>query len=223
VTSRLLRTAVATTLLLGPLCSACTSEDPAAEPDARSAAAGSATADSAGPSTDDELESLLLDEVPSGLPLVPDDELDPPAGAKTIDDLARYGNDAQRQREVLEDYGYQRGWERFWRSGAATTSVFLDQFGADGGAAAYAEDLARNDAEYYGGVLDRSPADLPAQCVLMARDEGAPEHGLAGPAAFAWCASGAFTVAVAAMAATLADARTELAAVTAAQLARLPG
>jgi hypothetical protein len=209
VTPRLLRTAAATLLLLGPLCSGCSSDDTPAE--------------RAAPTSADDLESLLLDDVPSGLPRVPDEELDPPAGAKTIDDVSRYGDDAHEQRQVLEDYGYQRGWERFWRSGAATTSVFLDQFGGDDGAAAYAEDLARNDAEYYGGVLDRSPADLPAHCVLMARDEGAPRHGLDGPAAFAWCASGVFTVAVAAMAGTPADARTELAAVTAEQLARLPG
>ena len=172
---------------------------------------------------DAELERLLVQEVPSGLPRVPDDELDPPAGEKTIDDVARYGEDAAEQRAVLADYGYQRGWERFWRSGNALTSVFIDQFSDPDGAGSYAEDLARNDAEYYDGELDSAPSDLPDGCVLMPRDEPAPDRGLAGPAAFAWCASGVFTVAVAAMAATPADARAELVAVTAAQLDRLPG
>jgi len=229
VTTRLLPRlrmgAAAALLLLVPLCSGCASSDEPSGPSgptrASGAAAGSAPASSM-PSTVDGLESLLLTDVPSGLPRVPDDELDPPAGAKTIDDVARYGDDAQEQRAVLENYGYQRGWERFWRAGNVLTSVFLDQFSGPHGASAYAADLARNDAEYYGGVLDSAPGDLPAGCVLMAHDDPAPQHGLAGPAAFAWCSAGDFTVAVAAMAGNPAEARTELAAVTVAQLARLP-
>jgi hypothetical protein len=209
--------AAAFLVLLGPLCGGC-----AAAGQGGGTAADGSTPASPVPSTAAELASLLVDEVPSGLPRVPDDELDPPAGAKTIDDVARYGDDAEEQRRVLEDYGYQRGWERFWRAGNALTSVFLDQFSAGEGAAHYAEDLARNDAEYYGGSLDHAPADLPAGCVSMDRDAAPPQHGLAGPAAFAWCVSGVFTVAVAAVAASPADARTELAAVTAAQLDRLP-
>jgi hypothetical protein len=216
MSSRLLRGAAATLALLGPLCSGCTPQPPADS-------AGSAVPSAAAlPSTSEELESLLLAEVPSGLPLVPDDELDPPAGEKSIEDLARYGDDSDRQREVLQEYDYLRGWERFWRSGDALTSVFLDQFGSPAGAASYAEDLARNDAEYYGGVMDRAPGDLPAGCVLMVRDDSSPRHGLAGPAAFAWCASGVFTVAVAAVAADPAAARAELTAVTTEQLDRLP-
>jgi hypothetical protein len=222
VTCRLLlRAASALVLLLGPLCSGCTSSEAPTDPGSASTSAPT-SATAAGPSSAGELESLLVDEVPSGLMLVPDDELDPPAGEKTIDDVARYGDDADEQRQVLEDYGYLRGWERFWRSGDALTSVFLDQFSGPEGAGAYAEDLARNDAEYYGGVLDRSPGDLPDGCVLLARDEPAPEQGFAGPAAFAWCASGSFTVAVAAVADSPADARAELTAVIAEQLDRLP-
>jgi hypothetical protein len=220
VTSPLVPRAVAAlVLLLGPLVSGCTSE--AASPGAVSASTSPSPA-AAGPSSAAELESLVVDEVPSGLPLVPDAELDPPAGEKTIDDVARYGQDADEQRAVLEDYGYLRGWERFWRSGNALTSVFVDQFEGQEGAGAYAEDLARNDAEYYGGALDHSPGDLPEGCVRMVRDFPAPERGIAGPAAFAWCASGVFTVAVAAVAANPADARAELIAVTADQLGRLP-
>ena len=218
MTSRLLRTVAAPLLLLAPWCTGCTSQEaPAAAPSTSSAAPAAV------PTDDAELETLLVDAVPSGLPLVPDDELDPPAGAKTIDDVARYGDDAQRQRQVLSDYGYQRGWERFWRADSALTSVFLDQFRDDRGAGSYAEDLARNDAEYYGGLTDSAPDDLPAGCVTMARDEPASDQGLAGPAAFAWCASGVFTVSVAAVAATPADAWAELVAVTLAQLDQLPG
>jgi hypothetical protein len=217
VTSRLLRTVGAPLLLLTPFCAGCSS------PEAPAAAPSSAASPSAGlPTTAAELEALVIDEVPSGLPPVPDDELDPPAGEKTIDDVARYGDDAVEQRQVLTDYGYQRGWERFWRAGTDLTSVFVDQFSDAEGAGSYAEDLARNDAEYYDGLLDSAPADLPADCVLMARDEPAPEQGFAGPAAFAWCASGVFTVSVAAVAATPAAARAELTAVTAEQLDRLP-
>ena len=200
-------------LVLTPLCG-CTA---GAAPTPTSASPTGSVPTSAG-----ELEQLLVDDVPSGLPRVPDDELDPPAGEKTIDDVARYGDDAAEQRAVLTDYGYQRGWERFWRSGDALTSVFLDEFDGPEGAGSYAEDLARNDAEYYGGQLDPSPGDLPEDCVLMARDEPVPEQGFAGPSAFAWCADGVFTVSVAAVSATPAAARAELTAVTTAQLDRLP-
>jgi hypothetical protein len=216
MTSRRARGTVAALLLLGPLCGGCTAGD---EP---SGVASSTTAPAV-PASAAELESLLVTDVPSGLPLVPDDELDPPAGEKTIDDLARYGDDAQEQRAVLADYGYVRGWERFWRSGDQLTSVFVDQFAGPEGAGAYAEDLARNDAEYYGGSLDHSPADLPDGCVLMVRDFPAPDRGMAGPAAFAWCATGVFTVAVASVAAGSAQARAELTAVTRAQLDRIDG
>jgi hypothetical protein len=217
VTSRLLRTVAAPLLLLSPWCTGCTSDEaPAAGPTASSPAAAAVPSDAAG------LEALLVDAVPSGLPLVPDDELSPPAGAKTIDDVARYGQDAQQQRQVLSDYGYRRGWERFWRADTALTSVFLDQFRDADGAGSYAEDLARNDAEYYGGSLDHSPGDLPSGCVLMVRDFPALEQGITGPAAFAWCSSSVFTVSVAAVAASSEAARAELMAVTRAQLDRLP-
>jgi hypothetical protein len=220
VTSRRLPRAVAAlALLVSPLCAGCRSAE---EPSAPPAAASSSTASAAGPSSAAELEQLLLDQVPSGLPLVPDDELDPPAGEKTIDDVARYGEDAAEQRAVLEVYGYLRGWERFWRAGDRITSVFLDQFGRTEGAGSYADDLARNDAQYYGGEIDRRPPDLPDGCVTMTRDEPAPDQGFAGPAAFAWCATGQFSVAVAAGAATPADAWVELTAVTTEQLDRLP-
>jgi len=201
-------------VLLAPACTGCaSSEADTTAPSSRAAAVPASAA---------ELEELLLDGVPSGLPRVPDDELDPPAGQKTIDDVARYGEDAHRQAEVLADYGYIRGWERFWRSGDALTSVFLDQFADGGGAVAYAGDLARNDAEYYGGELDRSPEGLPEDCVLMMREQPAPEQGMAGPAAFAWCVEGALTVAVAAVAASAGEARAEVEAVVAGQLERLP-
>jgi hypothetical protein len=220
MTSRPLRRAASALLvLLVPVCGCASSRAPAADRESVTAPPASTAAV---PASAEELEQLLVDEVPSGLPLVPDDELDPPAGRKTIDDVARYGDDAQRQRQVLQEYGYLRGWERFWRSGDRLTSVFLDQFGKAQGAESYAQDLAHNDAEYYGGELDSAPDDLPHGCVLMVRDEAAPEHGLAGPAAFTWCASGVFTVSVAAVAGTPADARAELTAVTAAQLGRLP-
>ena len=201
-------------LLLAPACAGCASSEAETAPPSSTVAAV--------PTSAAGLEELLVDDVPSGLPRVPDDELDPPAGEKTIDDVARYGQDADRQQQVLEDYGYTRGWERFWRSGDALTSVFLDQFADAGGALAYADDLARNDAEYYGGELDRSPEGLPEGCVRLMRQEPAPERGMAGPAAFAWCSDGGFTVSVAAVAASAGEARAEVEAVMAHQLERLP-
>ncbi|MCZ2829491.1 hypothetical protein O2W14_11655 [Modestobacter sp. VKM Ac-2986] len=207
--------AAALLLLAGPVlagCSASGAEPPAA----------SGTSSAALPTDGAGLEPLLLDEVPSGRPRVPDDELQPPAGEKTIDDVARYGDDAQHQEDVLGQYGYQRGWERFWRSGDELTSVFLDQFTDAGGASSYAVDLAGNDAEYYGGTLDDDPTGLPEDCTLLLRTTPAPELGMAGPAAFTWCPAGPFTVSVASVAADVQAARAEVLAVTRSQLDRLP-
>ncbi|MEU2349276.1 hypothetical protein [Modestobacter sp. NPDC049651] len=168
------------------------------------------------------LERLLLTEVPSGLPRVPDHELEPAAGRKTAADLAGYAPDPAHQREVLEDYGYQWGWERFWRSGDELTSVFLDQFSRAEGAGNYAADLAGNDEEYYGGELDTSPARLPPGCTLLTVDDPGTSGRLTGPSAMSWCAAGPFTLQVAAVSTSPEAALAELEAVTTAQLDRLP-
>jgi hypothetical protein len=175
------------------------------------------------PATPDELEQLLVPEVPSGLPRVPDDHLTPPAGEKTVEDVAGYAEDPHRERAVLEDYGYRYGWERYWGSGSGPlTSVFIDQFTVPGGASAYAEDLAANDAALYGGVLREDPPHLPVGCRLLSLEDGAPESGLTWPAAFAWCAHGVFSVAVTVFAGTAEEASEQLHAVMADQLDRLP-
>jgi hypothetical protein len=175
------------------------------------------------PGSVEELGDLVLAQVPSGLPRIPDADLQPPAGAKTVDDVASYAEDPARERAVLRDYGYRHGWERFWGSTTGPlTSVFLDQFDEPAGAGAYAEDLAGNDAEVYEGVLRRDPPDLPAGCSLLTVAEADPATGLAGPAAFAWCGHGAFSVAVTAVAGTEEDAVAEVRAVVAAQLEELP-
>jgi hypothetical protein len=217
MTSRSLRGMVLTALVLAvPGCAGCSASGDDAP---RSAAATSSAP--APPSATSGLAELLVTEVPSGLPRMPDDELDPPAGRKTIDDVAGYSSDAEHQRQVLEDYGYRWGWERFWRTGDQLTSVFLDQFGTADGAASYAADLARNDAEYYGGTPEDDPPGLPAGCSLLTVD-AAPQGRLAGPAAFSWCADGVFTVSVAAVSSSPAAARAEVEAVTDQQLDRLP-
>jgi hypothetical protein len=218
MSSRSLRGVVLTALALAvPGCSGCSASGGGAP---RAAVSSSVPAP---PSATSGLAALLVTEVPSGLPRVPDDELDPPAGRKTIDDVAGYSSDAEHQRQVLEDYGYRWGWERFWRTGDQLTSVFLDQFGNADGAVSYADDLARNDAEYYGGTPEDDPPDLPAGCALLTVEDPAPMGRLAGPAAFAWCAHGVFTVSVAAVSTSPAAARAEVGAVTAQQLDRLPG
>jgi len=175
------------------------------------------------PDAVDALGDLVLTDVPSGMPRVPDDELDPPAGPKTLDDVAGYAEDAEREAGVLGDYGYRWGWERFWGSEQAQiTSVFVDQFDAPAGATSYAADLARNDTEYYGGNPDRDPDDLPRGCASLAVEDPAADTGLQGPAAFAWCAHGPFTVSVAVVADSTDTARAQVEQLVDEQLDRLP-
>ena len=62
------------------------------------------------PESSADLGALLVTEVPSGLPRLPDDELQPPAGPKGVDDVADYSDDPAREQDVLEGYGYRYGW-----------------------------------------------------------------------------------------------------------------
>ena len=192
---------------------------------------GTATASPAAdlPSSSAELGALIVTRVPSGLPRLPDGELDPRAGAKTVEDIAAYSDDPARQREVLRGYGYRFGWERFWgaASGPPMTGVFVDQFATRAGAGAYAEDLARNEAGHYRGMLHANPPGLPGGCrmLTLGRTGAAavdPGAALKGPAAFAWCEHGVFSVSVTAVARTVDAADKEVRAVLAQQLDRLP-
>ncbi|MGY1803562.1 hypothetical protein ACI78T_09795 [Blastococcus sp. SYSU D00922] len=186
---------------------------------------GTPTAGDSGPvpASAEELGELVVTSVASGLPRLPDDELEPPAGRKEAADVAAYADDPAREREVLEDYGYRFGWERFWGEGpAAMTGVFVDQFEARAGAGAYAADLARNDAEHYGAELDEQPFDLPGGCRLLSVEDPEPGSGLTGPASLAWCGSGVFSVGVTAVAPSVEEAEDEVRAVLAEQLDRLP-
>lgn len=188
----------------------------------RTAEAAPATA---GELTPEQLERLVVEEVPSGLPRLPDDAIEPPAGVKRVEDVAGYSDDPARERGVLEDYGYRLGWERFWGSGTGEgpqTGVFVDQFERADGAVAYAEDLARNDAEHYGGLLSEGSPELPDGCRRLVVDEPRPDEGLSGPSAFVWCTRGEFSVSVSAVADSLDAASDEVAAVVADQLDRLP-
>ncbi|MGY1682676.1 hypothetical protein [Geodermatophilus sp. SYSU D01176] len=188
-------------------------------PDGGAAAAPTA----ATPATPAELEELVVPDVPSGLPRVPDDHLSPPAGAKAVEDVAGYAEDAAREREVLDDYGYRFGWERYWGSGSGPlTTVFTHQFETPDGAAAFTADVADHDAEVYGGMLREGPPGLPDGCRLLELAEGAPADGVPSPAAFAWCTRGVFSVAVTAVAGSIESASAEVRAVVAAQLDRLP-
>jgi hypothetical protein len=180
--------------------------------------AGAGTPESAG-----DLEPLIVDEVPSGLPRLPDEDLHPPAGAKRLEDIASYSDDPEREREVLEEYGYRFGWERFWGEGSGPlTGVFVDRFEERAGAASYAEDLARNDVELYGGMLQEEPPHLPEDCRLLTVEDAVPEEELHGPASMAWCAHGVFSVSVTAVADSVDTAEEEVRAVLDQQLDRLP-
>jgi hypothetical protein len=175
------------------------------------------------PESADELGALVVTAVPSGLPRLPDDELEPPAGPKYVHDIAAYSDDPERESDVLEDYGYRYGWERFWGTGTGPmTGVFVDQFGSRAGAGSYAEDLARNDAEHYDGVLHESPPDLPGGCRMLTVATPEPDSGLGGPAALAWCGHGPFSVSVTSVAESLTAAEDEVRAVVEEQLDRLP-
>lgn len=179
---------------------------------------------SAAPTSAAELEELVVTAVPSGLPRLADDEVRPPAGEKRVEDVAHYASDPARERDVLADYGYRFGWERFWGSGGAgpMTGVFVDQFDRRAGAAAYADDRAHNYAERYRGVLVENPPDLPGGCWLLTVEDAVPEAGMHGPAVLASCGHGAFSVAVTAVAESVDQAEDEVRAVLDAQLAELP-
>jgi hypothetical protein len=173
------------------------------------------------PSSAEELEPLIVPTVPSGLPRLPDAELSPRAGGKSLSDVASYAADPERERQVLAEYGYRFGWERFWgHDGGPITGVFVDQFRTREGAAAYAADLAANDAELYAGMLREDPPHLPGGCRLLRVPE--PRGRLTGPGVFVWCGHGVFSVGVTAVADSVATASEEAHAVVLAQLDRLP-
>ncbi len=175
------------------------------------------------PSAVADLGALVLTEVPSARPRLADDGLRPPAGAKSVEDVATYADDPARERELLEDYGYRHGWERFWGApDGPVTGVFVDQFEHRAGATAYAADLARNDTDYYDGVLREDPAGLPGNCWSLTVADPDPQLGLVGPAAFAWCGHGVFSVGVTVVAGSVDAAEEEVQAVLAEQLERLP-
>jgi hypothetical protein len=170
-----------------------------------------------------DLEPLIVVDVPSGLPRLPDQDVHPPAGAKRVEDIASYSDDPARERAVLEDYGYRFGWERFWGAGSGPlTGVFVDQFEDRAGAVGYAEDLARNDAELYGGTLEENPPQLPGGCWLLSVEGAVPAEDLSGPAAMVWCAHGVFSVSVTSVAESVDAAEEEVRAVLESQLERLP-
>jgi hypothetical protein len=152
---------------------------------------------------------------------MPDDRLQPPAGEKNLSDVASYAGNPARERTVLKGYGYRFGWERFWGRGDRQTSVFVDQFRRAAGARTFASDLARNDATHYRATPQKGTGGLPAGCRLLTVAGPRPGTGLDGPAAFAWCSRGVFSVAVTAVSDTPAHALDEVAAVVRAQLARL--
>jgi len=185
--------------------------------------APTATAAVPTPESADELSDLVVTQVPSGLPRLPDEQLQPPAGAKSMDDIADYSDDPRRERDVLEQYGYRFGWERFWGAGSGPmTGVFVDQFEARAGAGAYARDLARNDAEKYGAAVHENPPDLPGGCRMLTVDDVDVQATLGGPAALAWCGHGAFSVSVTCVADSLGSAEEEVRALVRAQLDLLP-
>lgn len=194
----------------------------------RAAAAPSSPAPSsvspATPSTAAALGRLLVAEVPSGRPLMPDAELRPRAGEKTLDDVAAYAQDPVHEREVLSGYGFRWGWERFWGAGAGSpeTSVLVEQFTGTAGARSFTDDLAANEARRYRAGVHENPPALPSSCRLLTVDAPSPDLGLGGPTAMAECAHGPFSVAVTAVAASVDAATAEVAGVARAQLARLP-
>jgi hypothetical protein len=187
-------------------------------PDAQRTASAAATPP---PTSAAQLERLVVTAVPSGLPRMPDQDLQPPAGEKDLSDVASYAGDPRHERTVLQGYGYRFGWERFWGRGQAETSVFVDQFRRAAAARTFAADLARNDATHYRARTHPGTGGLPAGCRLLTVARPESDTGLDGPAAFAWCSRGVFSVAVTAVSDTPAHALAEVSSVVRAQLARL--
>jgi hypothetical protein len=191
-------------------------------------ATAAAPADASVPASTAQLAPLIVTDVPSGLTRLPDTALDPPAGPKRLDDVAGYSTDAPSQREVLRDYGYRFGWERFWgRQSGPMTGVFVDEFTGTHGAAGYSADLADNEQRRYGGTLRLHPPRLPSGCRVLtvaAGSGGSAGSGgrLHGPASFVWCPHGVFSVSVIAVAGSAAAAEGEMRAVLEQQLALLP-
>ena len=85
----------------------------------------------------EELAELVLPEVPSGLPRLPDEDLDAAGGRQDRRDVAgvrRRPRRASGRSSRTTATGY--GWERFWGDGpGALTGVFVDQFEHPAGAA----------------------------------------------------------------------------------------
>ena len=124
---------------------------------------------------------------------------------------------------MLEDYGYRYGWERFWGTGSGPmTGVFVDQFASRAGAGSYAEDLARNDAEHYDGVLHENPPGLPGGCRMLTVDDAAARRRSADRPRSPGAAHGPFSVSVTSVADSLRAAEDEVRAVVEEQLDRLP-
>jgi hypothetical protein len=188
----------------------------------RSPAGAASTTAPATPTSAQQLERLVVTSVPSGLPRMPDSELKPPAGRKDLSDVAAYAGDPTHERVVLRGYGYRFGWERFWGRDGAETSVFVDQFTGSSGARTFADDLVRNDAGHYRATPHPGSGGLPAGCRLLTVTQADASTGLSGPAAFAWCTRGVFTVAVTAISGSPDAALREVSAVVRAQLRRLP-
>ena len=184
---------------------------------------GAAAAPASAPQTDaGELEDLIVTEVPSGLPRLPDGDVAPPAGAKRVEDIAGYSDDPERERAVLAEYGYRYGWERFWGTGSGpVTGVYVDRFASRAGAGSYAEDLARNEAEHYQGLLSENPSGLPGGCWHLTVEAPDPAQ-LHGPAAMAWCVHGLFSVSASSVSSSVDVAEEEVRAVLTAQLDLLP-
>ena len=160
--------------------------------------------------------------MPSGLPRLPDGDVVPPAGAKRVEDIAGYSDDPERERAVLAEYGYRYGWERFWGTvDGPVTAVFVDRFESRAGAGSYAEDLARNEAEHYRGLLSEDPPGLPGGCWGLTVETPDPAQ-LHGPTAMAWCVHGVFCVSASSVSSTVDVAEEEVRAVLTAQLDLLP-
>ncbi len=175
------------------------------------------------PGSPAELEPLVVTAVPSGRPRLPDSEVRPRAGPKTVEDVAAYAEDPERERDVLQEYGYRFGWERFWGADEdEVTSVFVFQMQTRAGADAYARDLAANDADYYRATLSEDPPGLPGGCRLVVVEGPRPDADLPGPAAISWCGHGVFSVSVTAVAASVDEAEAEVRALLPQQLDRLP-
>ena len=142
-----------------------------------------------------------------------------------MEDVAGYADDPAREREVLEDYGYRYGWERFWgdRDRAGDRRLRRPVRAPAPVPGPTPRTSPATTPSTTAACCGEDPPDLPGGCRLLTVDEPEPDAGLSGPAALRLVRPRRRSAsAVTAVADSVDAAEEEVRAVLAEQLDRLP-